>query len=104
MGFSSKYIELDLFDILFERGLFGLMLTYGMWFVFFFMITRVCFFSTKGKLAGVIFFQIFIGLLLSVTSGHIVGSGILGVYHGIYFSLILVYYYNMKVRTRYENL
>ncbi len=89
---KAKAIELDLFDILFEKGLIGVLLTYGIWLAFFYLIWRVCFFTEVGKYAPQLFFQIFFGLALSVTSGHILGSGTLGSYYGFIFALIYHYY------------
>ncbi len=78
--YQNKTIEIDCFDIVFQFGLLGLVLSYGLWI---YLIIRSCcrFIGDRGfspYVGALISNLIFFGL--SFFSGHIVGSGVLGFY------------------------
>lgn len=77
-GMENKTIEIDLFDILLEKGLACVMLSYLLWGWLF--VRSLLYFNRDPASWGVPLIINGIFIILSFTSGHIVGSGVLGFY------------------------
>lgn len=87
-GFENdKTIELDFFDILMQNGMLGVFFSYGLWCILLLICLLRSFQAKQYPLAHLALLLGGVSFILSFLSGHIVGSGLLGPFNALFFTL-----------------
>jgi hypothetical protein len=81
---GNKMVEIDFVDFIMTYGLFGIIISYGF---FVFLLSRNFVAKKKNKYFGYCFFMTLLLIGISLTSGHILNSGVSGALIGSLMSL-----------------
>lgn len=76
---ETKSVEIDPLDIMLSNGLIGLAAIYGFWLFYLLYFLKLSF-ETKDRSYGIAIFLLVFTLSVSFTSGHLMGSSIVGFY------------------------
>lgn len=81
---ENKMVEIDLIDFLMSYGIIGILFSYGF---LLFILYKLIHKRKTNPYFGYIFFMIFLIIGMSLTSGHILNSGVAGAFIGALFAI-----------------